>query len=426
MRRTYAVAALLLFAPALTAAEPAPTAPKAVAEPAKPRGQSLLERYRDLTRRADAGESESQRLLADIYMEGTPSEEMDGVFTGGPNYTRARELYEKAAAAGDSKSEVALFRYYNNGMVMRQTPENVQRALEWLKPGIARGDPAIQYEMGNHFWIIGSVPRDVDQALEWYHKSAAQGYGPAMYRLGAIYFEKNDWEKYRHYIDAGAENGDPDAMYFRGYDREWGRFAEQNDDEAAIWYRKAVDAGETRAAVALGWMYYQGRGVAKDDRKAQRLFELATEALRPGGMDALGYLYYGGTTQLAKDYDKAAGYYRMAAAYNHPQAIAFMGRLYARGHGVTKDDMLSHEWTERGALMGVPVAQSDLALIYYHGRGTKKDLISAYAWGSIAAARDEPEAVALIKTLEAEMTAADKEAALVRVGTIMRGWRGSE
>ncbi len=44
-----------------------------------------------------------------------------------------------------------------------------------------------------------------------------------------------------------------------------GRSVPQDDREAAAWYRKAAEQGDTDAMCMLGLMSYKGRGIPKDD-----------------------------------------------------------------------------------------------------------------------------------------------------------------
>ena len=50
---------------------------------------------------------------------------------------------------------------------------------------------------------------------------------------------------------------------------------EQNNVEAARWYRKAADQNNVDSQFALGFMYLKGEGVPKDTSEAFRLTRLA-------------------------------------------------------------------------------------------------------------------------------------------------------
>jgi TPR repeat protein len=53
------------------------------------------------------------------------------------------------------------------------------------------------------------------------------------------------------------------------------------------------------------------------------------------------------------------------------------GFIYMKGLGVEKDLKKGFHLTEKGHLLGHPVAKSDLAFFYYQGMGTEKDLHKA-------------------------------------------------
>src|SRR6476620_6260260 len=79
------------------------------------------------------------------------------------------------------------------------------------------------------------------------------------------------------------------------------------ETEAAKWFRRAADQGDTVALIYLGVMYNEGRGVPQDYAEAAKWYKLAAEQ-----GDAL-------------------------AQYN-------LGLSYARGEGVTPDPVTAHMW----------------------------------------------------------------------------------
>lgn len=73
-----------------------------------------------------------------------------------------------------------------------------------------------------------------------------------------------------------AEGGDPEACYQLGLAHRQGRSRRPKDDlTAALWFRKAAEAGHSGAMAALAEAYLGGHGVLRDPREATRWAEAA-------------------------------------------------------------------------------------------------------------------------------------------------------
>lgn len=75
---------------------------------------------------------------------------------------------------------------------------------------------------------------------------------------------------------ADAQKGSVDAQYYAATIYEKGQGAQPNYREAAVWYRKAADQGDKRAAVGLGRLYEHGLGVDKNPAEAFTWFAKAS------------------------------------------------------------------------------------------------------------------------------------------------------
>ncbi|ROR34617.1 tetratricopeptide repeat protein [Inmirania thermothiophila] len=124
-------------------------------------------------------------------------------------------------------------------------------------------------------------------------------------------------------------------------------------------FKPLADAGDARAQVRLGIMYFNGQGVAEDEGEALRWFRSAAEAGDADGAFRLGYLYaYGyaepeeGTAQEA-----AARWYRRAAEQGHADAAFQLGLLYLTGSGIDKDPEEGMRWIRRAAEAGLKEAR---------------------------------------------------------------------
>lgn len=113
--------------------------------------------------------------------------------------------------------------------------------------------------------------------------------------------------------------------------------------EAAGWYQKAAEAGESVAAYNLGTLYYNGQG-------------------------------------FKQDYAQALYWFQKAAERNDPYAQFQLGMMYDLGHGVDANPDQERTWYLKAARQGLAAAQYNLAVIYHNAEGVSQDDVRAYAW----------------------------------------------
>jgi TPR repeat protein len=68
---------------------------------------------------------------------------------------------------------------------------------------------------------------------------------------------------------------------------EKGQGVPKDDAQAAIWYRKAADAGDGVGMMNVGVMYANGRGVPRDDAQAAIWYRKAADAGDADAVEAL-------------------------------------------------------------------------------------------------------------------------------------------
>ena len=104
-----------------------------------------------------------------------------------------------------------------------------------------------------------------------------------------------------------AKAGDSVAQRNLANAYEQGKGVNQDDVQAATWYRRAADQGDSPAMNSLGVLYKYGRGVERSDEQEVR-------------------------------------YYRMAAKLGNAEAMFNLGTCYFEGNGVGVDDTRSSAW----------------------------------------------------------------------------------
>jgi hypothetical protein len=98
--------------------------------------------------------------------------------------------------------------------------------------------------------------------------------------------------------------------------------------EAARWYRRAAEAGDVEAALALGRILKEGQGTSPDPAEAARWLGLAADAGRGEAQYALAELHRDGRG-VPRDLAEAARLFRLAAAGDRGEAIAQLRLLDA-------------------------------------------------------------------------------------------------
>ena len=105
----------------------------------------------------------------------------------------------------------------------------------------------------------------------------------------------------------------------------------------------------------------------------------------------LGFCYDDGRG-VAKNYAKAAKWYRKAAEQNFAPAQFNLGYCYDKGQGVRKNKVEAVKWYRKAAEQGHTQAQFNLGYCYVNGQGVGKDKVEGYAWFSMAAKADSDAA----------------------------------
>jgi uncharacterized protein len=189
-----------------------------------------------------------------------------------------------------------------------------------------------------------------------------------------------------------AERGDPFAQFELGISLDNGDNGDQNFEEAAAWYAKAVDQGHESAEINLLLLHVFGRAHSlRPEIVVTRLHELA----QTGDLDAqnnLGLCYQLGYG-TPQNYLEAASWFRRAAQSGLGTAQFNLGGLYYEGWGFEKNLAKAIEWYTRAAQQREELALLQLGRMYQKGIGVELNLnraftlfLIAYRRGSLRAA----------------------------------------
>lgn len=253
-------------------------------------------------------------------------EETDGAWASDYKPKSAAYWYEKAAENGNAEAMARLSDFYLEGKGGRTKDYN--KAMEWIKKSVAKGDPYGYSNMGYMYCYGVGVSKNYDEAIKWFRKSADLNNEWGLCQMGHVYYS--------------------------GYGKD------KNYVEALKWYRKAADSGSGGGMCYCGNVYYNGGyGVTKDSKEAFNWYKKSADKYHAEGMGILGAMYehgYGTT----KNYNSAKYWYERAANKGRAISMYNLGRCYEYGYGVTKDTAKAKEWYEKAAANGYEDAKSAL------------------------------------------------------------------
>jgi len=207
--------------------------------------------------------------------------------------------------------------------------------------------------------------RDMAQARRWYQAAAAQGHKAALESLRAL-----------------AGEGDSAAFYALGVLSRDGLGVERDPLAARRAFHWAGEGGHILAHFALAEMMATGLGGTVDEPAALRNYRqavhLARSALalpasaanssqlsqsRATAQYWIGKAYLAGQGGVAQNAAAAAWWFESAADWGLADAQYELGRLHARGFGVSRDVIRAIAWLEKAAAQGTSAADDELARI---------------------------------------------------------------
>jgi TPR repeat protein len=156
-------------------------------------------------------------------------------------------------------------------------------------------------------------------------------------------------------------------------------------------WRPLAEAGDPAAQTNLGFLYYEGKGVAQNYEEALKWYRMAALTGYPDAAFNLGVAYSEGKGVKA-DKSQALHWYQLAGDAGYAPAQVILGNLYFRGDGIAADQKTGADWYLKAAEQDDVVAEFLIANLYMTGQGVQEDLVQAYKWLLIAEGANHPDA----------------------------------
>ncbi len=165
-----------------------------------------------------------------------------------------------------------------------------------------------------------------------------------------------------------------------GYMAERGTGTRPDFAEAARWFRKAAESGQSEAQMALGLLLATGgAGLKRDDTQAAAYLSLAARQGNAKAAFSLGMLL-----SSYKLYGDALTWLRRASDAGSAEAANSIATMFDFGFGVPADAAEALRWRLVAAERGNAESLFRLGTAYLDGRHVPEDRIQAYRWFLIA------------------------------------------
>jgi len=154
---------------------------------------------------------------------------------------------------------------------------------------------------------------------------------------------------------------------------------------AYLLYRSLAEQGHCESQVFVGWMLYEGKGVAEDRDEAVLWFQKAAALGCPRGA-----FYLGRSLTAAGRHPDAFYWYQKAAASGYVPAIFRLGLAYAYGKGTSGNLSKAYQYLTEAKNQGHVYAYREVALLDVQGnRGVLRRLTGLFGfifivlWGAL-------------------------------------------
>jgi len=351
----------------------------------------------DLARRlllaaSERGYARAGLPLAQLYTDGRGVEK---------DLTRAERLASHSAESGDIESYFWLLRAYRPGGHFGEDSQRASvlggRLVELLEARADNNDTRAMRDLATVRYQGLGVARDRDAALRWLERAAELQHPEYFAEFGEDIakgrngFAADPREGFSIMRQAANRYWYPDAMSMVAEAYDSGLGTQRDPIAAENWFRRAVDAGSSRAAVAYGRMLVaRDYDPAAQQRGAEILQSAAADA-SPAAWAALGEL---SLEEAFPGADPSHGvvYLERARLAGNAAATTALGEAYLEGSGVPHDPDKAVALLSSAADAGQVDAMLTLGEQYYEGDVLPQDPARAKQWLQRADAAGSEEA----------------------------------
>ncbi len=270
-----------------------------------------------------------------------------------------------------------------------EDPEPTPEQIEATRQAAKKGNAEAQYALGTCYMMGKGVTRDKEEAVHWWTQAARQGHVQAQNDLGGYcLYTKRGRDAAQWFLKA-ADQGHVTAQYNLGKCFYSGQGVAKDRGNAVYWWRKAAEQGYAPAQYRLGRCFHEGEGVKENAAEAVKWYRAAAEQGYADAQFYLGSCYVTGEG-VEKDRKMAETWLRAAAGQEHIESTFTLGVCLSRWNPKSPEGI---SLIRKAAEQGLPQAQSWLGRCYAEGRGVPKDNKLAIRWWKAAADQGDERAI---------------------------------
>ena len=295
-------------------------------------------------------------------------------------YTEAVKYYKDAIECGLLEAEERLASMYYDG---KGVPQDYTEAFNLYLKAAEKDNLQAIIKTAEMYNEGKGVTEDKTKAIEWYLKAAHKGDSKSMQIVADAYQEgttlNKDIKEARYWYEKAANRGEVAAMLAYGKMLENGIAGSTDKSQAIANYKRAAEEGNTEAMALLGYFYEDSGNITE----AKSYYEKALSAEEPLAMRCLGRWYATGS-YVERNEQKAFELYKKAANKQDAEAMFYLAEMYQKGITTPKDNQNAFYWYKKAADAGVVKAMNPLADLYKKGKGVEKDKDKATYWYNTA------------------------------------------
>eukprot|EP00439_Symbiodinium_sp_Y106_P075125 s2152_g14.t2 len=300
------------------------------------------------------------------------------------NLTRAKELFEEAAAVGEPDAQYNLAILYASAESSDDLRRNEALAVLHLYAASTAGHPGALMAMGyRHLHGYGVPQACTTAALNYIDvaKGIASIYSSGMPQAVEL-VRLNLPQKDRKVMSSSelnlfvqiATSGDSAVAAAIGKRYLLGIEGFKQDYQKAKQYLKmAANRQHSGALALLGYMYCLGLGTPQNLETAYAYFVTAASSNDPLGHNGLGYIYFRGTNAQARNLRLAFKHFNESAFGGSSDGMFNLASMYLTGSGTEQSFQKAVLYYTQALDRGHTPAAYSLAVMHLNGIGTARD-----------------------------------------------------
>ncbi len=348
------------------------------------RDPRLAERY--LRKAVNAGLPLACNELGTLYFGGN----------GVPrNHKQAFELFQRGADGGVGMAMLNLGNCYAKGFGVARDPA---RALEYYRRAEAKKAKMVKGFIAQALFDGLGCEKNVAEAFRLANAAAEENDPIACNLLGVIYWEgaegiPPDVKLAEQYLRRAVQGNVPMAGSNLGFLLL--NSSPPRTEEGLRLLHDAYDRyRDPNAALYLGPLYMEGKGVERNPAKGEELYRQAADF----GLSAANWNL--AQLEIGRNHlDEGVRRLKLAAEQGYPEAINLLGYYFMHGTGVSRDPAKGLELYLKAANLGLPAGMSNVGITLLDVPGREAEGI---AWLKKAAEEGEPNAMNQLAVIYAD------------------------